>query len=377
MFDLMTGCGAAEQWPHKGQQRIYSYDWIRFDNSERARERRREIGGMTWEVVEAGGYILNGTDVEVQYPTAARYYGVGELLAADELRRFESTAWFVCDTTVPGTALQHPSVNHDSENPVALLCAGSAYDPGGGFLTGGRHALEEALMVQTTAWNAVDYIKESPWISDGSCVIVKDVVLFRHGSDKGYKFVEKPVPIILAISAAYNRNPNVNKTPIDAPEDDDEYRDGMVQRLRLAFHAAAAEGAKQLVVTDIGCGVFKNDPQVVGDLMGELLQEVTQLGWFSAIFITGSSSFKSAVMCHCPSASAQPDPAAITPPVWTHLMDTACQTGSKEFSQESDGKPLELDEETGRKPGIVWLVKAVVVGLVALHAVRLAARLRR
>merc|ERR1719343_1342972 len=44
---------------------------------------------------------------------------------------------------------------HQEGRGVAVVSAASAYHCGGGFLTGGRHALEEAICTQTTLYQSL------------------------------------------------------------------------------------------------------------------------------------------------------------------------------------------------------------------------------
>merc|ERR1712113_1264563 len=37
------------------------------------------------------------------------------------------------------------------------------------------------------------------------------------------------------------------------------------------IHAAALSGADCIIIPDVGCGVFKNDPKVCGKILGEVL----------------------------------------------------------------------------------------------------------
>lgn len=103
---------------------------------------------------------------------------------------------------------------------VALVSAASAYQLGGGVLTGGRHALEEATCMQTTLYPSlararelaaerglVDDMGGSIHIPQDGCIVSPDVEVLREGTGSRYKEMPTPKTLAAVISLAMpNRN---------------------------------------------------------------------------------------------------------------------------------------------------------------------------
>merc|ERR1719188_1876956 len=89
-------------------------------------------------------------------------------------------------------------------------------------------------------------------------------------------------------------NPRVSDSPLDAPTDLNTYQLRVREKWRAVLAAAAQLGAEVLVCPDLGCGVFENDPTVVGALLGEALREFD--GSFKELVLTGRRSFADAAM---------------------------------------------------------------------------------
>lgn len=95
------------------------------------------------------------------------------------------------------------------EAHVAVVNAASAHSRGGGFLTGGRHALEEALCCASTLFPSLRGLPGDPHLPGDAAALTRGVQLFRTGSDQGYAFVPDP-PSVSVISVAFpNLNPQV------------------------------------------------------------------------------------------------------------------------------------------------------------------------
>jgi len=268
------------------------YTWLRFDNSEPAREARRQVSRLTREVVAASGYKLEGRSVRLEH---VKDMLSGSKRLAPSLGNlappFGSGAYMSTELTRPKglaleVALELQSRHRDS---VAVLSAASAYHCGGGFLTGGRHALEEAMCVQTSLFESLtreekkfmqsldrksadaDHIAYVP--VDG-VVCSPKVEVFRGGSDQGYPFMDRPTTLGAVISVAmFNCNPSIRDAPMDAPVDLEEYREAVRKKFRSVLTATVRSGCSALVMADAGCGVYKNDPAIVGQIFGEVLRK--------------------------------------------------------------------------------------------------------
>ncbi|CAJ1359093.1 unnamed protein product, partial [Effrenium voratum] len=177
---------------------------------------------------------------------------------------------------------------------VAVVNAASAYHAGGGFSSGGRHAMEEALCSQTSVYLSLQKAAAGAhgqmYVPEDGCIISPRVEVLRQGSAEGYQLLGCVLELAAVISVAmFNRNPRVRDSPVDAPEDPAAYASGVRKKFLAVFHAAALCGAEVIVLPDVGCSVFQNDPAAVGRIAGQALQEYQS--YFSQVIFTGSHSF--------------------------------------------------------------------------------------
>jgi uncharacterized protein (TIGR02452 family) len=215
---------------------------------------------------------------------------------------------------------------------VALVSASSAYHCGGGFFSGGRHALEESLCVTTTLYKSLrvaedlarkegaaclpSYAKPkkqkdgSNWdfhIPEDGAVLSPFVEVFRGGTNEGYPFKTVPVKLAAILSVAMpNCNEKMKDAPIDRPPDDGKYMDLLITKFTAVMAAGIASGADCLVIPDLGCGVYLNKPEDVGKAMGTVMRG--QEPPFLELHIVGSKEFAEAVAA----AAASPPQVAAT-----------------------------------------------------------------
>lgn len=304
-----AGDGAAPTLPAGCKARGPDFSWIRHDNSQSAREARRSIRDVTLEAVAAGGYTARGREVAlvcVKAMVAATEIlapSLGNLVAPTSRGSHFSSALVKSTKTVLDAAMD---IHSGHAGKVGVVSAASAYHCGGGFASGGRHALEEALCAQSTlqqgledAWARArasqdDHKAASPYIPADGVVLTPKVEIFRRGADEGYPFMEQPLELAAVISVAmFNRNKDIKDAPMDAPTDSDAYAAAVRLKLHSVLAAAVKAGCVALVVPDAGCGVYMNDPELVGRTLGEVLRDDFQQ-WFKEVIVTGSEEFQKA-----------------------------------------------------------------------------------
>lgn len=190
---------------------------------------------------------------------------------------------------------------------VAAVSAASGYRPGGGFLSGGRHALEEAICMQSTLYISLaravekakamalcDRFDRPTHIPEYGCLLSPDVEILRHGTDRGYSLREFVTPLAAVLSVAMpNRNHLVTDSPVDLCCGQ-EYQRLLTEKFESVVFGAIQVQAEVLVVPDCGCGVFKNDPSQVGKVLGNVLKG--KKGYFRKVMLVGSSTFAKAVI---------------------------------------------------------------------------------
>lgn len=126
------------------------------------------------------------------------------------------------------------------------------------------------------------------------CIVSPDVVIFRETSAKGYAFQAQPIKLAGVCSVAmFNMNPRVSDSPVDAPHDFETYCRQVKDKFRSVVAGAVELKADVLVCPDVGCGVFENDPHIVGTMLGEVLLELP--GVVSRVVLTGKAQFAAAV----------------------------------------------------------------------------------
>merc|ERR1719265_2673712 len=140
-------------------------------------------------------------------------------------------------------------------------------------------------------------LSEEQYLPDDGVVISPHVEVFREGSATGYAFLKQPVELAGIVSLAmFNKNPRVKDSPVDAPRDPEVYLEGTAVKFRAALAAVAILNAEVVVVPDVGCGVFGNDPEVVGSILGRvLLEELPPCALQEVVLTARNEQFATAV----------------------------------------------------------------------------------
>lgn len=173
----LTGSWRAPEDPEGG-----GFMWLLRNNEEAQRSARRQIAALTVAAVEAGGYSLGARGLSLRH---AEDMALGTKLTSpsrgiwDDLKRNQSMGFGEKGSLYANGNDDNLSTNGtSSENitrvdviqktvfevaldfarkgrQVVAVNAASAYHFGGGFLTGGRHALEESMCVQSSLFKSL------------------------------------------------------------------------------------------------------------------------------------------------------------------------------------------------------------------------------
>lgn len=267
-----------------------SFSWLRTANDGESRSKRRAAACQhlaSCSVATAGcltprrlSEMLAGTRIVTQSQQVSL-----------SCPRYETVLSTPVDTLLLDAALEC----RERFERIAVVNAASAFQPGGGFLTGGRHALEEAMCMQTTLYFSLAQASRTQrgqheaYIPEDGCVLSPDVEILRRGTSHGYRPLMEAVPLAAVISLAMpNRNPSVRDSPVDRSQGL-AYQALVRRKLLSALYAAIEVKAEAVLLPDCGCGVFQNDPEEVGECLGYVLEGLW--GYFKEVVLVGSGAF--------------------------------------------------------------------------------------
>lgn len=143
-------------------------------------------------------------------------------------------------------------------------------------------------------------------IPEDGVVLSPYVNVFRAGTEQGYgrPAASKSYDVAVLSIAMPNKNYRMNDCPIDYSSGK-EYETMVKSKFKAMMRGAMWVNADVLVVPDIGCGLYQNDPLQVGHLLGTVLNDFSDCEL--KVILTGSSQFCSAVRhacdCSCPIGS--------------------------------------------------------------------------
>lgn len=144
---------------------------------------------------------------------------------------------------------------------TCVLNMASYKRPGGGVHNGAR-AQEECLF---RCSNLIHVISNSLYpLEENEALYTKDSVFFK---EKNYDYMEPVICDVITI-AAINLNENAKYDPVQNVSD---YRKLTKDKIRLMISLAAKNGVQNLILGAWGCGVFKNDPNLMSKYFSEVL----------------------------------------------------------------------------------------------------------
>lgn len=281
------------------------YEWVRLSNDNRSRNERRGTANETTEASDRGWYFYGQQKVLLKSANEAE---AGTIVVSPkktwpdlpQKRRYKCTE---IKCSEEGTYMLDVAVKLVEQGcQVAAVSAASAHHVGGGFTSGGRHASEEALCAQSTlyrclrhAWRQTGVPEGSAYIPEDGAVLSRRVEVFREGTRAGYAPLPKPWELTCVVSVAMpNLNEKVRDAPVRKHSSSKEYRAAIRKLWRATLRAAHTAGASDVVCPDAGCGVYRNDPNVVGAILGEVLCS-EYMGHFEKLWLVGDSAFQNAV----------------------------------------------------------------------------------
>eukprot|EP00397_Hematodinium_sp_SG-2012_P003106 GEMP01003114.1.p1 GENE.GEMP01003114.1~~GEMP01003114.1.p1 ORF type:complete len:881 (+),score=152.02 GEMP01003114.1:104-2746(+) len=311
-----------------------SYDWVRNGVFAIDRLQRTMITMHTLNTIACRAYRFepNGADAKLNH---VDYMRDNTRIVTGEIKTtypgagtFKTKLLKMPGAPQPGRTIMEIAASVAKRgHRICAVSAASAYHCGGGALTGGRHALEESWCIQSSLLESLinsqiggmeaadpnvhgygallagenpDNKKEDLklHIPEYGCLISPRVEIFRGSCLAGYPYYDKPVALQGVCSfASYNRNPKMNDCPVDAPERAADYMEGVRKKFDAAISGALRMKAEVLVIPDAGCGVYGNNANAVGQVLGEVLKD--SYGCFKLVIITGLQEFCTSVDRYC------------------------------------------------------------------------------
>eukprot|EP00929_Paragymnodinium_shiwhaense_P118831 TRINITY_DN90728_c0_g1_i1.p1 TRINITY_DN90728_c0_g1~~TRINITY_DN90728_c0_g1_i1.p1 ORF type:complete len:1062 (-),score=200.10 TRINITY_DN90728_c0_g1_i1:49-3234(-) len=299
-----------------------NFDWIRKENDGHSRLQRLHAFMVSQRALWSGGYEAHGRRVPLvsvgQMLQSTRLVYPSKALGPANGLKLQTNA----ELGLSGAAMAVGQTLCKDGAKVAAVSAASAYQAGGGASSGGRHALEEAWCVTSTLYRSLEtanaahakntegevYADFRQHVPTTGCILSPAVEIFRKMTSEGYEMLPAPVSLCCVVSVAmFNRNPSISDSPLDSPADPAAYIAQTTQKMQAVLTATAEAGATVLVMPDIGCGVFKNDPLIVGGILGSVLRS-SGGGLQRVVLVSQNDAFISA--CRKTFANEDPRPLA-------------------------------------------------------------------
>lgn len=170
--------------------------------------------------------------------------------------------------------------------------------------------MEEALCMQSTLYYSLAAARKRAWdenlrdskgtrihLPEEGCIVSPDVEVLRGSPSCGYRRLDEVGCLAAVFSVSMpNKNGEVADTPVDG-RGQLSYRALLHHKFEALLFAAIELDIEVLVVPDVGCGVFKNDPEYVGRILGNVIDNYN--GYLKTVILTGDDRFANAAMQAC------------------------------------------------------------------------------
>jgi uncharacterized protein (TIGR02452 family) len=254
-----------------------------------SKESLKQLASRTLALIEQGHYSPSpGQRVELAAAVqdcrnATRLYSPQQLLSLQEA---------VTSTAAPGLATRIDVVNETTlrgiaqvvaefgENEVVALNFASARNPGGGFLNG-MQAQEESLARSSALY--VSQLEAMPFYEDhraSRSLLYSDAMILSPRCPVICDDAGKLLPALQSPGFITSAAPNAGAIATQRPDELPRIELTLRRRAALVLALAASQGYRQLVLGAWGCGVFRNDPELVAAIFSELLSSTSWAGRF-------------------------------------------------------------------------------------------------
>ena len=267
-------------------------------HNDNVRDNLRAMATETTAIIEAGRYRSpNGREVHLGDSIKAAVAGTRLYLPADSLPLPDGSGDAGTATATEVTNETSLSAARRLGPDAACLVFASAKNPGGGFLNGAQ-AQEESIArssalypCQTATREFYEFHRHQGDLHYSDRVIYSPGVPVFRGDDGA--LLDEPFAVSFMTAAA----PNLGAMPASQPSA--AVHEVLAARAERVLAVAAAHGHRKLVLGAWGCGVFRNDPDVVA-------------GAFAAKLARARGSFDQVVFAVLDRQRGEPTRAAFT-----------------------------------------------------------------
>jgi len=270
---------------------FYNNKWLKeFAQKTRCKELRAEIFQQTVEIVNSGGYVLNGKEIAIDKTKLAENTEFfDEQFSLEDMKQQHDTKFSVIEADCLEVA---ELLFKAGFNPCVLNMA-SSKNPGGGVLNGSG-AQEENLFRRSNLFASmfqfVDYAaqygitkskKQYPLDRNFGGIFSRNITIFRSSESSGYALLDLPFQTSIISVPAINR-----------PES--EKINGQLrivrhlieptkEKMRTILRIAGKNNHNAIVLSAFGCGAFCNPPEHIALLFKEVFSEKEFKGRFALI----------------------------------------------------------------------------------------------
>jgi len=225
----------------------------------------KTANGQRVDLTDQIGRMLAGTELYLPNPLKNLVEGV-----LQQNQVFESCQLEVADeTTLQGASRLVKSGQYQR---VGVLNFASAKNPGGGFLNGSM-AQEESLASSSALYESLIHCQDYySWHKSHANLLYSDRMIYTPDCpvfrDDDGRLLDEPYLVDFMTSPA----PNIGAMREDSPLRD-EVLPVLRERSEKVLAVMANHGCDAVVLGAWGCGVFKNDPDMVAEVFAQHLKQ--------------------------------------------------------------------------------------------------------
>ena len=276
------------------------------------KELRAEIFRQTVDIVNSGGYVLNGKEIAVdktEIATNTEFFD--ERFSLKKVEHEQNTRFAV----IEADCLEVAELLLKAGFHPCVLNMASERNPGGGVLTGSG-AQEENLFRRSnlfaslyqfanyaTQYDVVKSAKHYPLDRNSGGIYSQNATVFRSSENSGYALFDAPFQVSVVSVPAINRP--------DLVEVDGQLRiaqhlmEPTKEKMRTILRISGKYEHNALVLSAFGCGAFCNPPEHIALLFKEVFAENEFINRFALVVFAIISDYNSH-RAHNPNGNFEP-----------------------------------------------------------------------